>query len=323
MPPTFPFPMITVAIAFTVGFAVKRGGLCTYVAAMEIATKHSARSLLAFLGAAAWAGVVLIPLSWGDSQLVALSWSHTSLAIALLGGLILGIGTYINQGCFFGTFIHLVRGNLTYMGTLLGLSLGVVVADGMLAGYKPPLDLAPLVADQGLVAALWLATMAILVLVMLFHRDGTAGLVRRNRASISIMFAIGVGGGLLFGSVSGWDYGSVLTQVTRKALDTGAPGPTQLAALSTLGLIAGGITAAIRDGSFRLRLPSWRGFVACTAGGMLMGGAAIMIPGGNDGMLLIGIPSMAPHSLVSFACMLASLIGLFLLAQRMKANPST
>lgn len=50
--------------AFIVGFSMKRGGLCTYVAALQIIQQHTAERMFAFLGAAAWATVVVVPLSW-------------------------------------------------------------------------------------------------------------------------------------------------------------------------------------------------------------------------------------------------------------------
>lgn len=302
---------VTMIFGFTVGFAVKRGGLCTYVAALDIVREQRPERLFAFLGAAAWATVGLVPLSWWFPDQVAMSWSHGSLIIALLGGIVIGLGAYLNKGCFFGTFVQLVGGNLTYVGTLLGLSLGVIVTDLLLVGFKPQLNLAPLVAEPGLIAGLWLGGMGIFAMVLLFSGLGTGSPALRDWGSISVMLTIGLGGGLLYATVSGWDYGSVLTQLTRYMVEAQTAGPSLLAILATLGSIAGGITAAIKDRSFRLQAPQWRGSIGCLSGGMLMGSAAIIIPGGNDGMLLIGIPSMAPHSIVSYAFMVASLIGLF------------
>lgn len=51
-------------------------------------------------------------------------------------------------------------------------------------------------------------------------------------------------------------------------------------------------------------------------GGMLMSGAAAVIPGGNDIMLIYGLPSLAPHAVAAYAVMMATLVLFFWLKQR-------
>jgi toxin CptA len=40
----------------------------------------------------------------------------------------------------------------------------------------------------------------------------------------------------------------------------------------------------------------------------MMGAAAVIIPGGNDGLLLSGMPALAPHAWVGFLSMLISML---------------
>ncbi len=52
-----------IVIAFLVGFAMKYGGLCTYAAAQQIIREKRFDRLLAFLGAAGWATLLVVPLA--------------------------------------------------------------------------------------------------------------------------------------------------------------------------------------------------------------------------------------------------------------------
>jgi toxin CptA len=62
--------------------------------------------------------------------------------------------------------------------------------------------------------------------------------------------------------------------------------------------------------------------VKCFSGGLLMGWGSLLIPGGNDGLVLVGMPLLWPYAWVAFAAMCIS-IGAALLAQRALANAVT
>jgi toxin CptA len=72
-----------------------------------------------------------------------------------------------------------------------------------------------------------------------------------------------------------------------------------LALALLLGAVWGGWTAgslqAPRVGATRLFL--------CLAGGTLMGWGSLLIPGGNDGLILVGMPLLWPFAWVAFASM--------------------
>lgn len=56
------------------------------------------------------------------------------------------------------------------------------------------------------------------------------------------------------------------------------------------------VSARLR-GSFRLRPIRLRPALRRIGAGALMGAGAALIPGGNDGLILFGIPSLSPHAL--------------------------
>lgn len=319
------FEIVVVTTSFLVGFAMKRGGLCTYAAVLQIVNLRRAARLFDFLGAAAWAAVAVVTLSWWIPAHVGLSGTHDQISMAVSGGLVLGLGAYINRGCVFGTFVQLVGGNLTYLATLAGMSAGVIITDALLSDIVPEITRTSMVAKPGFVGLVWLLAAGLFALAMLFQfryldvagKAGMKGLRFRRWPAIFVMLVLGIGGGLLFATVSGWDFASVLTKATLKALDSANPGPAVIPILCTLAMVAGGIYAAVSGGSFAIQAPRLLPFIGCLAGGALMGSAAFVIPGGNDGLLLKGIPSLAPHAIIGFVFMVAAML---LLIKRLPNN---
>jgi hypothetical protein len=86
-------------------------------------------------------------------------------------------------------------------------------------------------------------------------------------------------------------------------------------AVTIAGISFGSITsAALREHRFLIKWPTWQGVVRHLAGGMLMGLGATLIPGGNDTLLLVGLPGAAWQAFVSYlllVAVLAALIALF------------
>lgn len=310
------FALSAIAVAFAVGFAMKRAGLCTYAAAEDIVQHGDPGRLLVFVGATAWAALVVVPLNWLFPGLFALSDSHGLWLTALLGGLVMGLGAHLNRGCMFGTFVQLVSGNLTYLGTLAGISLGVILVDQLLGLVAPALNRTSALVGPGAAAALWLTPLGLFALAMLVRPAVIERLWARSETAVATVLVAGIGGGTLYVAVAGWDYASVVAGTTRVALDARVSGLTLLAASCTLAQIVGGIVAALSSGSFRLQWPRSRPLIGNILRGTLMGGAAAMVPGGNDGMLLTGIPSLAPHSIISFSFIVIAMLALVYLLHR-------
>jgi toxin CptA len=78
-----------------------------------------------------------------------------------------------------------------------------------------------------------------------------------------------------------------------------------------LGAVLGGWSAGLL-GSTRI---SARRLLACFIGGVLMGWGSLLIPGGNDGLVLVGMPLLWPYAWLAFATMCVS-IGCAMLAQK-------
>jgi len=114
--------------------------------------------------------------------------------------------------------------------------------------------------------------------------------------------------------VGAWAYTDVLAEAARgMANNLSARGLLLLALF--LGALLGGWTA----GRFRSARVSIAQLLKCFLGGLLMGWGSLLIPGGNDGLILVGMPLLWPYAWVAFLTMCVS-IGAALLAQQSLAG---
>ena len=300
-------------LAFVVGFASQRGSVCGVLAARQIVETGRASRLVAFLTASLWALVVVVPMVWLLPDRFKLIPSYVGAAAALLGGALYGAGTVVNGACVFGTASRALSGNLSFFAALPGIAVG--------AGLGASLGIPPLRTEQtgspllepsfGSVVLLLLATAEVLAALIGIARSlRQAGLTMsrllraaRWRNSLAMM-VIGVCGGLLFAAGGPWSYPSLLRQLGNLAFGR----PASFAAVTIIGplaLLAGGSVAALAGGRFVLRALSPIQIGRSFLGGVMMGVAATLIPGGNDVLLLSALPSFAAHGALAYPAMIA------------------
>ena len=69
-------------------------------------------------------------------------------------------------------------------------------------------------------------------------------------------------------------------------------------------LLAGAMLGGWTAGRFRHTRIDALGLLRCLAGGVLMGWGSLLIPGGNDGLILVGMPLLWPYAWVAFITIL-------------------
>jgi hypothetical protein len=320
MLPALHVPIIAL-LAFAVGFATQRGSICSILAARQIVETGKATRLVAFVTATLWALVVVVPLSWFKKDSFFLSASYDISAAAVLGGALYGLGTFINGGCMFGTVARIASGNLSFLtalpGIALGAGLGAAVAFPNLAFVQvdSPFRAPSFGGFTALIIAAAFVALAVLGIVRTHQRAGvTVGQVLRASRwrTAFAMIIIGILGGLLFATGAPWSYPTLLRQWGQKAIFA----PTTI--IVPLAIFAGAVTAASLGSRFVLRRVSSAQRGRSLAGGATMGFATILIPGGNDSILLSALPSLAVHAAVAYCVMLAVQICLTLVARQWK-----
>jgi hypothetical protein len=300
-------------LVFLAGYATHRGGVCAVAATFELVAERKASRHVGFLFCAA-CGLAVMALA------NALGWpvfaTYTGLPVssaALVGGAIVGVGAYVNGRCAFGTIAELGSGMLSRLATLVGFITGTALGDAA------HMHLPPMAARQTPLAALPASTTAVIAfgsaaglgILLLRLRRPTA---EREWSPLRAMAVIGLSNGLLLVLARSWPYTSLLMQIARGGgSDVGQH--AMMAETFILGAVAGGVTLR----RFRLQRGNTRDWVRASCGGTIMGAGAVLVPGGNDAMLLVGVPLALPNLVAAYAMMTVVLIGLTAWHVRSKA----
>jgi toxin CptA len=308
--------LISLFLAALMGYAIQRGATCTVAAMDEIVRERRAHRLMAMLEASIWvAGSFLLAQALGFA--IALPMGHATSVLAILGGLLLGAGAYVNQACVFGAIARLGSGEWAYVFTPLGFLAGA----WMIAVWMPAVThasiISPLTAfpvSLALAAAVFMVVRIVpaIVGVLRAHPSSTTavrkeigGRLWRPEAATAV---IGVTFFFLLVIEGAWAYTDVLNEAAQGKWQNIAPRAGLLLALLA-GATLGGWTA----GRLRRVMPGWRSIALCFAGGALMGAGSAIIPGSNDGLILLGMPLLFAHAWIAFLAMAVGIGALMLL----------
>jgi uncharacterized protein len=113
---------------------------------------------------------------------------------------------------------------------------------------------------------------------------------------------IGLPGALLFLIYGPFGYTSTFGLVIEGALGT-RNWPSTVRWVLLVAVLAGMLLSTIQRGSFRI---DWRprpGWLLNAIGGALMGFGTALAPGGNDALVLYGIPTLSPYALPVYAAL--------------------
>jgi toxin CptA len=324
------FAYLFAALAVGVmGFAIQRGATCTVAAMDEIVSKRSFRRIASLVEASLWVvGGLLIAQTF--DLLGGMPSGYGVSYLTVLGGALLGLGAWVNRACVFGAIARLGSGEWAYVVTPFGFYVGCLTVGSVFA-IPPQSKLpygSPVLQASAWVAFAFIALMLWRLAAILFAKTPRvpersvsqrwrSGLAQRvwsphaATAVIGITFFFSV---LLAGA---WAYTDVLAELARGMASNLVTRVLLLVALF-LGAVVGGWTA----GRFRGTRVSVAQLARCFAGGVLMGWGSLLIPGSNDGLILVGMPLLWPYAWVAFGSMCVA-IGLALLAEKALARPVT
>ena len=305
--PLFWFAALCVA---TMGYAIQRGATCTVAAVDEILTKRTTRRLSAFLEASLWvAGILALAQVFGLLARPPQGYALTQWTV--IGGALLGLGAFVNGACVFGAIARLGSGQWAYVLTPVGFYLGCLSSPWLFGTpAQPRLDDVSVVLQHSVgVAVLFLAYAAWRGVRSLGKQDlvpSEGGKRQDLTPSIWTPHAattvIGVTFALMLLTAGVWAYTDVLVQLARGVSQNLWLGIALLLAL-LFGAMIGGYTA----GRWKSTPPTATDVLRCVAGGALMGWGSLLIPGSNDGLILVGMPMLWPYAWVAFATMCATI----------------
>ena len=244
--------------------------------------------------------------------------------VAIIGAGTAGMGAYraarahtgnllVIEGGQYGTTCARVGCMPSKLLIAVGIFLGAVAA--VRFGIRSDATIPSILSKPGWLGWAALAAFGAIALPVVQHMR-RAGRPPRLRLTTVVSFAVlGICGGILHGTAGEWTYTSLLAASSQPAVDPELPQSHTVALVCTLALFAGGISAAVRLRRFALARPRAWPCAAKLAGGATMSFAATMIPGGNDMLLLSGLPSLNSNAWAAYVAMMATL-SLVLLLRR-------
>lgn len=277
--------------AALMGAALQRGATCLVVAVDEVMQRRRLSRLLAIVAAAGCVSASLLLLR--DLGVPAMPPAGRALGIAVLAGSVaMGLGAVVNGACAFGTVARLGSGEWAYAATPVGFFAGCTLVRALGWHAAMPVDAAAplfaLPAGSGWVAA-GLATAGCAALLLRRRFDGLAATV-----AIGWTFAV------LLVAGGAWAYTDLLAELAQ-GMQAGVGWRIALAAA----LLAGSLLAGCR--AWRAQWPPRRQWLRCGGGGALMGLGGSLVPGGNDGLLLLAMPLGWPYAWAAFVAMVAAI----------------
>ena len=288
---TAPFLIALAAIGF-MGFAAQRGGTCTVAAIEEIVAERRFGRLVALVEASLWVGGGLVLLN-AAGLLVTMPAGYAAGLATVAGGVLLGIGAIVNGSCAFGSIARLGSGDWAYLATPVGFFLGSLA----IMHLPAPVPLAE--GSIVLAARAWLAVLCMLLFAALLFAHGRA-VRQRGIAPLAHIWSshtattiIGITSLVASVTVGPWSFTETLSGLARGMMFDLTPRLLLFVAL------LGGWSA----GRLRLVAPNAASISRCLSGGAMMGIGGALIPGGNDSLILIGMPLLLPYAWIAFASM--------------------
>jgi len=299
---SFPLAMLAAGM---MGFAIQRGATCTVAAVDEILNTLSANRLWAMAEAALWVALGL-SLAQRLHWLNAFPPGYAVSAWTLVGAVLLGFGAWVNQACVFGVIAKLGSGEWAYAATPVGYFFGCLSVEALFS----PEPRSSLPSDTLMVGA---ANGALLPLIALLawrvhkrfwrkhdprdekkraHFESLLWSPHGSTVTIGLMFLATT---LLVGT---WAYTDVLAELAH-----GMSMRLHAGALMTVALLLGAMVGGYTAGRMRWYPISITAFARCFAGGVLMAWGSLLVPGGNDGLILIGMPLLWPYAWLAFFIM--------------------
>lgn len=297
--------------AGAMGYAIQHGATCAVAAVDEVVSERAFGRLLGLVEAALWvgAGVVFADVLHARPPLPA---GYAVTSWTFIGGALLGVGAAINGACVLGAIARFGSGEWAYVLTPVGFYLGCVSVGAFFGASKPlPLDAeSPLLRASSWLAlpfaafALWRLARGVRAVVV-SGRDRSplhALVVARIWSPHVATTVIGATFVVMLLLVGAWAYTDVLAELARgMAMSVGARAFLAIALLG--GAVLGGWTAGCMRST-----PLDPGQLArCLLGGAVMGWGSVLLPGGNDGLVLVAMPLGWPYAWLAFATMCATI----------------
>ena len=202
------FGNLIIAFAFVLGFALSRASTCTVAATTRWVTTGKFDWLLGILIAVCWSAVTLLVLRAvlpGQIDTPAIVPLNQTLFAA---SVVMGIGAFLNRGCFIGTIGRISSGDLSYLMTFVGLAFSRVLGENTVLNetFHQKLFTNVLTLES---YVFWGAAL-LFVSVFIYS---IVRVIRKRQQAIIALCVMGVFAALTYASDPDWSYESWIGQI--------------------------------------------------------------------------------------------------------------
>ena len=282
--------ILLIILCLAAGSATDTGNICVVRTASDLAAGKPERAVGTLLTVACAASVIFAETTFGWQRYPA-PWSYPTL-FTVAGAAVFAIGALVNGACAIGTIGRLARGEVGYLATLAGAA----VVTFLIAPIAAPVEAS---GPSLMTGANWLAI--VIVTATLAIGLGRHLLSLRSLAAYGVL---GLAAASLAALRGDWTWLGVMQQL-RDGMS-----PDVLAILCLGAFIGGAAMTAMFRHRFHVVWPDRNAVLREGAGGGLMALGTILIPGGNDGLLIRGVPSGSPLALAAYAVMFTLMIAM-------------
>jgi toxin CptA len=232
-----------------------------------------------------------------------LPFGHAVSMSTIIGGILLGAGAYVNKSCVFGTIARIGSRDWAYLATPLGF-LGGAWAVSLSRGQEPQQTAAavsPLVATPAFASMVFLVFAIWRVVRTATSRRGS--LAERIWAPHEATVVIGIAFVIMFVAAGAWAYTDLLVEVA-----FGMPGDVLVRLLLLFGLLGGSMLSGATGKVVSASSVNSGAIVRTFSGGAAMGAGSVLIPGSNDGLILVGMPLLHAYAWIGIGIMCLTII---------------
>ncbi len=286
---------VAMLAAAAMGFSIQQGGTCMVGAIGQLVIERRAGKAVALIECSLWVLALGVIAMAAGYRFQASPHYPVGLSVAL-GGVLLGLGAWTNNACVFGSIARIGKRDLNYLLTPPGYFLGSLLHARLALSWAPSAPMAPVTGSASLIMLLLFAGSIALSIRQLVtaRRSGTA--LRTVWDYRHATIAIGIAFVVLTVLAGPWTYTEALG---RYAHGRGMP---DLGGVLLLAALFGGAMLGGRGAGESVQIDLRRA-ASCLLGGALMGFGAALVPGGNDNLILAGLPWLQPHAWLAIGAM--------------------
>jgi hypothetical protein len=313
----WPLYASAIATGLVFGFAMQRGGFCLTRAISNAVLMRDTTILRAYVLALLVAMVGVQALQ--ATGLVEIPIRPLHWVSNILGGALFGVGMILSGGCSGSTWYRAGEGAVGAWVVLLGFAIGATtVGVGILEPVRRALQRPVLTTGDGAPPTLanvtglspWIviAVLAVIAGLWMSRASGEPEHAKWPWPITGVAVGAMIAAGWWASTFGDRPVGITFAANTGHLLTypmVGFPTKVTWSMLMAIGVPAGAFAGAWRAGEFRWKLPPGWSLVKIFAGGLLMGGAALLAEGCNINQGLTNSATLAIGSLLTFASMAA------------------